>query len=157
MSLETAREYLDKFGKGNDIMVFDVSSSTVSDAAKAVGTEEARIAKTLSFLVDGSPIVIVTSGDAKVDNKKYKSYFSCKAKMIGFDEVEELVGHAVGGVCPFAIRDNVKTYLDESLKRFDISYAAAGGPNTAIDLSCDELERYSQNFVEWIDVTKIPE
>lgn len=154
MAIEKVRKYLEGFGIADRIMEFDVSSATVELAAEAVGCEPAKITKTLSFKVDDQPILIACAGDAKVANPKYKAEFGQKAKMLSYDEAEELVGHAVGGVCPFAVNDGVKVYLDESLKRFDIVYPAAGSDNSAIGLTPDELERYSDNFVKWVDVCK---
>ena len=157
MSIEKVREYFKSFGIEDKIMEFPVSSATVELAAQALNTEGCRIAKTLSFSVNGSPILIVTTGDAKIDNKKYKTFFGAKAKMLTFDEVEEKIGHAVGGVCPFAINDGVKVYLDDSIKRFETVFPACGSSNSAIELSPDELEKYSSFFIEWIDVCKLPE
>lgn len=154
MSLSLVRDYLKSYGKDLDIMEFEVSSATVELAAKAVGTEPARIAKSLTFWVEENPVMIVCAGDVKIDNSKFKAFFHTKAKMIGFDEVEEVVGHAVGGVCPFAINSNVKVYLDESLKRFDKVYPACGSSNSAIGLTLDELEKVCQNFHGFIDVCK---
>ena len=156
MSIEKVREYFKDYGIEDKILEFPVSSATVELAAKALNTDGCRIAKTLSFSVDDSPILIVTAGDAKIDNKKYKTYFGAKAKMLSFDEVEEKIGHAVGGVCPFAINDGVKVYLDESLKRFETVFPACGSSNSAIELTPDQLEKYS-DFLEWIDVCKLPE
>lgn len=157
MSIERAKNHLAKWGADTRVLEFDVSSATVELAAVAVGTEPARIAKTLSFkLSDDSVILIVAAGDTKIDNKKYKEKFSCKAKMLAFDEVEPLIGHAVGGVCPFGINEGVKVYLDESLRRFETVYPAAGGSNTAIELTLEELEEYS-NSECWIDISKISE
>ena len=157
MSIEKVREYFKGYGIEDKVMEFSVSSATVELAAQALNTDGCRIAKTLSFSVNESPILIVTAGDAKIDNKKYKTYFGAKAKMLSFDEVEEKIGHAVGGVCPFAINDNVKVYLDESIKRFPTVFPACGSSNSAIELTPDELENYSINFIEWIDVCKLPE
>lgn len=154
MSIEKVREYLEPLGMADKILEFPVSSATVELAAQAVGVPEARIAKTLSFSVDGAPILIVMAGDAKLYNGAYKRYFGTKAKMLTFDEVHELVGHDVGGVCPFALPENVKTYLDVSLKRFDTVFPAAGSDNSAIELTCDELETYCSNFTAWVDVCK---
>ena len=154
MSLENVKEYLKKFNKESEILEFELSSATVELAAVAVGTEPARIAKSLTFMVGGNPIMIVCAGDVKIDNSKYKSVFGEKAKMLAFEEVENLVGHKVGGVCPFAIKSNVKVYLDESLKRFEKVYPACGSGNSAIGLTIGELEEISQNFVEFIDVCK---
>ncbi len=156
MSIEKVREYFKGYGIEDKILEFPVSSATVELAAKALNTEGCRIAKTLSFSVNDSPILIVTAGDAKIDNKKYKTFFGAKAKMLSFEEVEEKIGHAVGGVCPFAINDGVKVYLDESIKRFETVFPACGSSNSAIELTPDELEKYS-NFIEWVDVCKLPE
>jgi prolyl-tRNA editing enzyme YbaK/EbsC (Cys-tRNA(Pro) deacylase) len=135
-------------------MEFDVSSATVELAAQAVGCEPARITKTLSFNVDGQPILIACAGDAKIANPKYKALFGQKAVMLTPDEAVSMVGHAVGGVCPFAVNSGVKVYLDESLKRFDTVFPAAGSDNSAIELTPDELEKYAQGFVSWVDVCK---
>jgi prolyl-tRNA editing enzyme YbaK/EbsC (Cys-tRNA(Pro) deacylase) len=153
MAIEKVREYFKTYGIENRVQEFEVSSATVELAAKAVGCEPCRIAKTLSFMVDGSPILIVAAGDAKVDNHKYKSRFGKKAKMLIPQEAETLIGHAVGGVCPFAIKDGVTVYLDESLKRFETVFPACGSSNSAIELTMEELEKYS-GFTEWIDVCK---
>lgn len=153
MSLVKAREYLEKFGLENRIMEFSVSSATVEEAAKAINCKEGEIAKTLSFIVDNKPILIVVAGDSKIDNSKYKAEFSTKAKMIPFDNVEELIGHVVGGVCPFGVKDGVTIYLDNSLKRFEILYPACGSTNSAIKLTVDELEKIS-NYKKWVDVCK---
>ena len=154
MSLERAQKHLEKYGKEKDIQLFDVSSATVELAALALNCEPAKIAKTLSFkLKDDRVILIVFAGDTKVDNAKYKAEFGEKARMLDFGEVEERIGHAVGGVCPFGVNDGVITYLDESLKRFDIVYPACGTSNSAIGLTIDELERISES-VGFIDVGK---
>ena len=157
MSIEKVRAYFKEFGIENKILEFPVSSATVELAAKALNTEGCRIAKTLSFSLDSSPILIVTAGDAKIDNKKYKTFFGAKAKMLSFEEVEEKIGHAVGGVCPFAINDGIKVYLDESIKRFETVFPACGSSNSAIELTPDELEKYSDHFSEWVNVCKLPE
>ncbi len=157
MSIERVREYFKTIGIDDRILEFDVSSATVELAAQALGCEGKRIAKTLSFHVDGRVVLIVAAGDAKVDNSKYKAYFHTKAKMLSFDEAESLIGHAVGGVCPFAVNKNVDVYLDESLRRFETVYPACGSSNSAIELTNDELERFSSNFIEWINVCKLPE
>lgn len=157
MSIENVKKYFSKYNKEESILEFDESSATVELAAKAVGTEEARIAKTLSFITKEGPVLIVASGDAKIDNKKYKAEFGCKAKMIAFDDAEEIIGHKVGGICPFAIKDDVKVFLDDSLKRFETSFPAAGSSNSAIELNCKELEEFSQNFIKWVNVCKIAE
>lgn len=153
MSFERAKEYLKEYGLENKAKQFPVSSATVEEAAKAIGCEEKEIAKTLSFIVDDKPILIVVAGDCKIDNSKYKAEFHKKAKMIPFDEVEELIGHSVGGVCPFGIKEGVTVYLDESLKRFDIIYPACGSQNSAVKLTIEELEKAS-NYKKWVDVCK---
>lgn len=153
MSLEKAKEYLQKYGLEKRIMEFDVSSATVEKASKAINCKQEEIAKTLSFIVDNTPILIVVSGDSKIDNSKFKTEFHTKAKMIPFDSVEELIGHAVGGVCPFGINKNVEVYLDNSLKRFNIIYPACGSSNSAVRLTLEELEKTS-NYKKWIDVCK---
>ena len=154
MSIENVREYFKQFGIENRILEFDESSATVDLAAEAVGVEGARIAKSLSFMAKNEPIVIVMAGDARLYNGAYKRYFGEKAKMLSYDEVSELIGHDVGGVCPFAVPQNVKTYLDVSLKRFKTVFPAAGSGNSAIELTPDEFPKYCSNFVEWIDVCK---
>ncbi len=153
MAVEKVREYLRTYHMEERILEFDVSSATVELAAQAVGCEPERIAKTMSFLVNEEVILIVTAGDVKIDNKKYKQYFHAKAKMIPFEEVEEYIGHAPGGVCPFAVKEGVRTYLDESLKRFETVYPAAGSANSAVRLTPQELEQCIEN-VTWIDVCK---
>ena len=155
MSIEKVREYFSRFGIESRIREFDVSSATVPLAAKALGCEEARIAKTLSFMVGENPIVIVMAGDARIDNKKYKAEFSAKAKKLSFDEASNLVGHAVGGVCPFAVNEGVKVFLDESLKRFETVFPACGSANSAIELTIGELEKYASPPIEWVDISKI--
>ena len=154
MSITKVREYFKQFGIEDRIREFSVSSATVDLAAVAVGVEGARIAKSLSFKVEEDPIIIVVAGDAKVNNGAYKRQFHTKAKMLTHEEAHELIGHDVGGVCSFALSENVKTYLDVSLKRFDTVFPAAGSDNSAIEMTCDELERYSSNFQEWVDVCK---
>lgn len=153
MSLEKVITYFEKFHMDQQILTFDASTATVQQAAEALGCEPERIAKTLSFTVNEDVILIVAAGDAKIDNAKFKSYFSVKAKMLKADEVEERVGHAIGGVCPFGINEAVSVYLDESLKRFETVYPACGSSNSAIELTIDELDRYSNNR-QWIDVCK---
>ena len=154
MSIELVREYFRGFGIEDRILEFEVSSATVELAALAVGVEGARIAKTLSFLKkDGSCILVVAAGDAKVDNAAYKTQFGEKAKMLPHDAVPEYVGHAVGGVCPFAVKDGVGVYLDVSLRRFQTVFPAAGSGNSAIELTMEELERYSGS-TNWVDVCK---
>lgn len=156
MSLKNAKEHLGKYGLDNKIKEFDTSSATVKEAAIALNCKEAEIAKTLSFLVNNKPILIVTAGNRKIDNSKYKSEFNEKAKMIKADEVEPFIGHKVGGVCPFGINDDVDVYLDISLKDFDIVYPACGSSNSTVKLTIKELEEAS-NYKEWIDVCKIIE
>lgn len=153
MSLLKAKEHLQKYGLENRIMEFDVSSATVSEAARVINCKEEEIAKTLSFIVDDKPILIVVAGDCKIDNSKFKAEFQTKAKMIPFDNVEELIGHAVGGVCPFGINENVDVYLDNSLKRFKIVYPACGSSNSAVKLTLDELKKIS-NYKKWVGVCK---
>jgi len=153
MSIEKVKEYFKKYNIDNRILEFDVSSATVELAAAALNCQPNRIAKTLSFIVKEMPILIVTAGDAKVDNSKYKARFGTKAKMLTYDESLKLIGHPIGGVCPFAVNENVTVYLDESLKRFDTVFPACGSSNSAIELSIEELEKYS-NFKQWIDVCK---
>ncbi len=153
MAFEKAKEYLKGYGLEDRIKVFDTSSATVELAAEAVGCEPARIAKTLSFQVGDECILVVAAGDARVDNKKYKAQFHTKAKMLSFDEVEELTGHAVGGVCPFGVKEGVKVYLDESLRRFGKVYPACGSSNSAAELTLQELECTSR-YEAWIDVCK---
>lgn len=156
MSIEKAKAHLKKYAMDTQVLEFDVSSATVELAAQAVGCEPQRIAKTLSFLVDDKAVLIVCAGDSKIDNPKYKAQFHTKAKMISFDLVEELVGHAVGGVCPFGINDDVLVYLDESLRRFESVYPAAGSSNSAIKLTLEQLEQVSE-CDGWIDVCKLPQ
>ena len=154
MSIEKVRDYFKTKGIDERIQEFEVSSATVTLAAKALHCEENRIAKTLSFHMGEKVILIVAAGDAKIDNAKYKAQFGIKAKMLSFDEAEPLVGHVIGGVCPFAVNAGVETYLDVSLKRFNTVFPACGSPNSAIELSLEELEEYS-DFIKWIDVCKI--
>lgn len=154
MSVEKVREYFKKYNIEDRIQEFEESSATVELAAKALKCEPKRIAKTLSFKIDDKSILIVVAGDAKIDNSKYKAQFNKKAKMLKYDEVLNLIGHPVGGVCPFAINDGVEVYLDESLKRFKTVYPACGSSNSAIELSIEELEKYS-NYSSWVDVCKI--
>lgn len=153
MSFEKAMTYLKERGLADRIQTFSVSSATVELAAAAVGCEPERIAKTLSFLVDGKAVLIVAAGDAKVDNHKYKETFHTKAKMLTPEQVTELVGHQVGGVCPFGVNDGVEVYLDESLKRFPEVYPACGSPNSAVRLTVPELEACS-GYRTWVDVCK---
>lgn len=156
MSIEKGRAYFRQFGMEDRVQEFTVSSATVELAALALGVEGARIAKTLSFKKDDSCILILAAGDARIDNHKFKAKFHMKAKMLTADEVLELVGHPVGGVCPFGINKGIDVYLDESLKRFTTVFPAVGSANSAIELNLDELFKYS-NALEWIDVCKLPE
>lgn len=153
MSIELVREYFKKWNLQDQILEFPVSSATVELAAQAVGCEPARIAKTLSFQLSDSPLLIVTAGDAKIDNTKFKSMFHTKAKMLTPDEVEEKIGHAIGGVCPFGVREDVKICLDISLRRFSTVFPACGSSNSAIELKPDEMEQYTANS-GWVDVCK---
>ncbi len=156
MSIEAGRAYFRALGIEDRVLEFDVSSATVDLAAQALGVEGARIAKTLSFKIGDGCILILAAGDARIDNRKYKDRFHTKAKMLSADEVLELVGHPVGGVCPFGCKDGIPVYLDESLKRFETVFPAVGSPSSAIELNLDELFKYSK-AIEWIDVCKIPE
>lgn len=153
MSIERVRDYFGRYRMEDRVMEFQVSSATVELAAQALNCEPKRIAKTLSFMGKGGAVLIVTAGDAKINNAKYKAKFGVKAKMLASDEVETLTGHGVGGVCPFGINDGVPVYLDDSLKRFETVFPACGSSNSAIELTIPELEKYS-NFVEWVDVCK---
>ena len=153
MSLVKAKEYLKRFGLENKIMEFDVSSATVEEAAKAINCKEEEIVKTLSFIVNDKPVLIAVAGDSKIDNGKFKAEFQTKAKMIPFDSVEDLIGHAVGGVCPFGINADVEVYLDNSLKRFATVYPACGSSNSAVKLTLDEFQKAS-NYKKWIDVCR---
>ena len=153
MAIEKVREYFKQYGMEDRILEMEQSSATVELAALAVGVEPARIAKTLSFKKGEETILVVTAGDRKIDNAKYKHYFGLKAKMLTPDEVLERVGHAIGGVCPFAVPKEVQVYLDESMKRFETVYPACGSGNSAIGLTCEELENYS-NSKAWVDVCK---
>ena len=153
MAVEKVKEYFKKYGMESRIREFEVSSATVELAAEALHCEPCRIAKTLSFMVDEHPIVIVAAGDAKIDNPKYKAQFGTKAKMLTPDEVQTMIGHAVGGVCPFALNSGVVSYLDISLKRFQTIFPACGSSNSAIELTIEELEQCS-DYAAWIDVCK---
>jgi prolyl-tRNA editing enzyme YbaK/EbsC (Cys-tRNA(Pro) deacylase) len=173
MSLESARTHLKKYNRDQDIKLFDVSSATVQLAALALGVEEARIAKTISLRIPsqdaeaqaevsvtgtgpGSAMLVVAAGDVKIDNQKFKQVFGFKARMLSPDEVRELIGHEIGGVCPFGINTGVKVYLDESLRRFDTFFPACGSGNSAIQLSCGELETLAESS-HWVDVCKVKE
>lgn len=156
MSIERVRAFFKTYDMDGRILEFPVSSATVELAAQAVGCEPCRIAKTLSFKVGDRTVLIAAAGDAKVDNRKYKDFFGTKAKMLTAEEAETLIGHAVGGVCPFAVNEGVEVYLDESLKRFETVFPACGSSNSAIELSMEEMETYSRAKA-WIDVCKLPE
>ncbi|ETT31431.1 YbaK/EbsC family protein [Paenibacillus sp. FSL H7-0942] len=153
MAIEKVKDFFKQYGMDSEIIEFEVSSATVDLAATALGCEPERIAKTLSFMVNGQAVLVVAAGDAKVDNKKFKEYFKTKAKMLSPDEAIDMVGHAIGGVCPFAIKNDVSVYLDISLKRFETIYPACGSSNSAIELTIEQLEKYS-SYSEWIDVCK---
>ncbi|MBQ8636506.1 MAG: YbaK/EbsC family protein [Clostridia bacterium] len=153
MAIEKVKAYFAEKGVDDRIQEFEVSSATVELAAAALGCEGKRIAKTLSFHVEDKVILIVAAGDARIDNPKYKAQFGTKAKMLAFEEAEPLIGHAVGGVCPFAVNDGVEVYLDESLKRFETVFPACGSSNSAIELTIPELEELS-GAIEWVDVCK---
>ena len=154
MAIERVRAFFAEGGIADRILEFDTSSATVELAAAAVGCEPARIAKTLSFRVGDRVALIVAAGDARIDNPKFKAQFHCKAKMLSADEAEELIGHAVGGVCPFAVNEGCDVYLDESLRRFETVFPACGSSNSAIELTCEELDRYARP-VAWVDVCKL--
>ena len=154
MSIETVREYFRDFGMEERIREFPVSSATVELAAKVVGVEPGHIAKSMSFRLGEDAIVVVMAGDARVDNPRYKAQFHAKAKMLTFDEAHTLIGHDPGGVCSFALPEGVKTYLDVSLRRFATVFPAAGSANSAIEMSCEELERCSSGFAGWVDVCR---
>lgn len=156
MSLVKATEHLKKYGLENRIRLFEVSSATVALAAAALGTEEEKIAKTMSFLTPDGPILVVAAGDVRVDNRKFKDTFHTKAKMLSYEEVEPLIGHGVGGVCPFGVNEGVRVYLDRSLLRFETVYPAAGTAASAVELSVPELERASE-ALSWVDVTSVRE
>ena len=153
MAIELVKEFFKSQGMEQRVQEFEVSSATVELAAQALHCEPCRIAKTLSFMGNEAPILIVAAGDAKIDNPKYKAQFGTKAKMLTPEEAVNLVGHAVGGVCPFAVKEGVTVYLDESLKRFETVFPACGSSNSAIELTLEELEKYSA-FTDWIDVCK---
>ena len=153
MSLEKAKKYLEEKGYADHVIELEESSATVQLAAEALGVEPGMIAKTMSFLIEDGPILILTEGTAKIANRKYKDYFHEKAKMIPFDEVEDYIGHAPGGVCPFGINEGIEVYLDESLKKFKTVYPACGNSQSAVKMSLEELEDAS-NYVSWVDVCK---
>ena len=153
MSIEKVRAYFASFGMENRILEFPVSSATVELAAQALGCEGKRIVKTLSFGVNGRAVLICAAGDAKVDNAKYKARFGVKARMLTHEDAASMIGHAVGGVCPFAVNEGVEVYLDESIRRFETVFPAAGSSNSAIELTIPEMETYS-GFTAWVDVCK---
>lgn len=153
MSIDNVREYLEKWNRDKDIIELDASSATVELAARALSVEPERIAKTLSFRNRDSALLIVTAGDAKIDNAKFKSEFEFKARMLTPDEAFAFTGHKVGGICPLGLKNDILVYLDISLKRFDTVFPACGSSNSAIELTCDELNEYSQNK-KWVDVCK---
>lgn len=154
MAIEKVREYFKQFGIEVKIREFEVSSATVELASKALNCEPCRIAKSLSFKIDDSAILVICAGDAKIDNSKYKTKFQIKAKMLNPEEVKSFIGHEIGGVCPFGINSGVDVYLDNSLKRFETVFPACGSSNSAIELTIEELEKYS-NSIEWVDVCKV--
>ena len=154
MALDKVIDFFKKYNLENRILILNESTATIELAAKALNIKEQRVAKSLTFKTSEKTIMIITAGDAKIDNSKYRHFFKCKAKMLTFDEVNELIGHEIGGVCPFAINENVDVYLDESLKRFDTVFPACGSSNSAIELTLEELYKYT-NALMWIDVCKI--
>ena len=156
MAFEKAKAYLEKYGLADRIIVTEYSSATVAEAAEAIGCEVAMIAKTLSFLQDEKPVLILADGLARIDNRKYKDRFGCKAKMIPAELVEPLVGHGIGGVCPFGVNAGVTVYLDESLRKHEIVYPAVGTDHSGVKLTIPELEECS-GYTEWVDVCKQPE
>lgn len=153
MSVERVKEYLKRFGLDGRVIEFTVSSATVALAAEALHCEPGHIAKSLTFMVNGEPVMILASGDARIDNRKYKEEFGTKAKMLTPEDVKELIGHEVGGVCPFAVNEGVKVCLDKSLKKYDTVYPACGSSNSAIPLTIAELEKCS-GYTKWVDVSK---
>ena len=156
MAIERVRDYFKQYDMEGRIIELAESSATVELAAHALGCEPARIAKSLSFMVNDAPVLVICAGDVKIDNAKYKAKFETKAKMLTAEQVETLIGHAVGGVCPFGINEGVDVYLDESLKRFTTVFPACGSGNSAIELTIPEMEQYS-GYAEWVDVCKIRE
>ncbi len=153
MAIEKVKKYFAEFGMADKVLEFDVSSATVELAAQALGCEPERIAKTLSFRREEGCLIVVMAGDAKIDNKKFKQQFAMKARMLSAEEVDTMVGHGIGGVCPFAINDNIPVYLDVSMQRFDTVFPACGSSNSAIELTCEQLEKYSGSL-GWVDVCK---
>lgn len=153
MAIDKVRNYLKQFNLDNKILEFNTSSATVELAAKTLNCEPGRIAKTKSFLVNDKPILIVLAGDIKIDNSKYKAEFNTKAKMISYENVENVIGHAAGGVCPFGINDGIEVYLDESLKKYETIFPACGSSNSAIELTIKQLEETSK-YLKWINIGK---
>lgn len=153
MSYLKASEHLKKYNLEDRIILFPVLTSTVREAAEALNCTDGEIAKSLAFIINDSPILVIAAGDKKIDNAKYKQEFGVKAKMVSFDLVEEIIGHPAGGVCPFGVNDNVKVYLDESLKDYEIVYPACGTHNSAVKLKIFEIERAS-NYIKWVNVCK---
>ena len=153
MSIERVREYLKRFGRDGDVLEFDSSSATVSLAAALLGVEDGNIAKSLSLDLKGDTVIVVCAGDRKIDNHRFRECFAAKAKMLPYDETGERTGHMAGGVCPFAVKESVRTYLDESLRDFEYVYPACGSASSAIKLTCGELEEMCDNFCGWVDVT----
>jgi len=153
MSVQRVKEYFVENGIDKEILEFEQTTATVEDAARAIGCEPERIAKTISLWLNGNPILIVLYGDGKIDNKKYKAEFSEKAKMISYDEVEGAVGYAPGGVCPFGVNEGVRVFADISLRMFDKFYPAAGSANSAVEMNCEELEAYAK-IERWVDICK---
>ena len=154
MSIESVKSYLERYDLADRVQEFGESSATVAQAAADLGCEECRIAKTMAFQVKEKPILVVIAGDGKVDNAKYKAAFETKAVMVRPDALVEKIGHPMGGVCPFDVHEDVDVYLDESLRRFDTIYPAAGTASSAVRLSIPELEQATQNFAGWVDVAK---
>ena len=153
MSYLKASTHLQKYNLEDRIILFPILTSTVREAAEALKCTDGEIAKSLAFLVNDEPILVITAGDRKIDNAKYRQEFNVKAKMISFDSVEEVIGHPAGGVCPFGVNENVKVYLDESLKQYDIVYPACGTHNSAVRLKLIELEQASE-YIKWVNVCK---
>lgn len=156
MSLVKVKEYLKRYNADDRVIVLDESSASVKEAAHALNTSEGAIAKSIAVMINDKPVVIVLSGDRKLDNHKFKGEFHVKARMISYEETETLIGHAPGGVCPFGLNDEVSVYLDESLREHEYVYPACGSSNSAIKLSIDEIEKFS-NPVKWVDVGKVME
>lgn len=156
MSVENVKNYLKKFALDGRVKEFEGSSATVELAAQIIGTQPERIAKSLTFMVEDKPVMIVAAGNMKIDNRKFKDEFQVKAKMLTSEQVDTLIGHSVGGVCPFGINEGVKVYLDVSLKKYATVFPAAGAHNAVIEMSIEELEKSAQFFCKWVDVCKLP-